>query len=302
MQRLNPYGDTTWSQPSTCPHLGMQEDPSTTLAYPSQRTLCYHCSPNEAVHLDHQRQYCLTNSHHRCPQFSADAQDTLPENLRLQNIKPPFWRMKYLVITVIVLSVVSVSLVLFQSGYLFRSFSDSGSQPDITIPAGSFPLVPALHTPSRVATIPATSEPATFTPSLLASTTRVAATPFVTIHKLDQPFGTAHRFLIHRMLQGESLFTLATRYNTTAQAIKNINLNMPDPVWVDWPVIIPLDTTDVSGIPAFETYQELTGGLSLEELAGMLNRDLSSLVYYNDLPAIYIISKGEWLILPPVLE
>ena len=142
----------------------------------------------------------------------------------------------------------------------------------------------------------------TLTPSFLASTTRVAATPFVTIHKLDQPFGTAHRFLIHRMLQGESLFTLATRYNTTAQAIKNINLNMPDPVWVDWPVIIPLDTTDVSGIPAFETYQELTGGLSLQELAGMLKRDLSSLVYYNDLPAIYIISKGEWLILPPVLE
>ena len=295
MQMMNTLGDPAWSHASNCPHLGMQRDPSTSLAYPSEGNRCYHCTSDGAVHLDHQRQYCLTDSHLRCPQYSAQPQDTLPESLRQQQkSSTPRWALKHLVITVIAFSIISVVVVLQQSGYLFRHSADPGLQSQRTIPAGSFPLDPALRTPSLVVTIPATSQPATFTPSFLASTTRVAATPFVAIHKLDQPIGSTHRFLIHRMLQGESLFTLATRYNTTALAIKNLNHNMPDPVWVDWPVVIPLDTSDVSGFPVFEAYQETVGGVSLEELARLLSRDLSSLGLYNDLSAICLHSSSNF--------
>jgi LysM repeat protein len=118
------------------------------------------------------------------------------------------------------------------------------------------------------------------------------------MHTLDMPIGSAHLFVIHRIVQGESLFTMATKYNTSTEAIKNVNYNMPDPVWVDWLVIIPVDTSDVSGLPTFEAYMVVEGGVSIKWLAEILKLDTTSLKFYNGLENDYLLSDGEWLLLP----
>ena len=65
-----------------CPYLGMQEDPQTCLAYPSEWNLCQHARPAGMVKLEYQRSTCLLSVHTVCPVFVEEGTLTLPPNLR----------------------------------------------------------------------------------------------------------------------------------------------------------------------------------------------------------------------------
>ncbi len=55
--------------------------------------------------------------------------------------------------------------------------------------------------------------------------------------------------LEHRVAEGESLQVFANLYNTSVEAIRNVNYDLIAPLWIDWLVVIPMNTMDVSGIP-----------------------------------------------------
>ena len=65
-----------------CPYLGMQEDPQTCLAYPSEWNLCQHARPAGMVKLEYQRSTCLLSVHTVCPVFVEEGTLPLPPNLR----------------------------------------------------------------------------------------------------------------------------------------------------------------------------------------------------------------------------
>ena len=65
-----------------CPYLGMQEDPQTCLAYPSEWNLCQHAKPAGMVKLEYQRSTCLLSVHTVCPVFVGVETSPLPSNLR----------------------------------------------------------------------------------------------------------------------------------------------------------------------------------------------------------------------------
>jgi LysM repeat protein len=56
----------------------------------------------------------------------------------------------------------------------------------------------------------------------------------------------------HKIVDGDNLELLANKYNTTSQAIIDINFKMRVPVWVDHVIVIPEDIVDVSNLPKFE--------------------------------------------------
>jgi hypothetical protein len=70
-----------------CPHLGIEEDPQTCLAYPSYWNLCHHSRPASVVRLGHQRKTCLLPAHTACPVFQSKLIAPLPAELRVRSGK-----------------------------------------------------------------------------------------------------------------------------------------------------------------------------------------------------------------------
>jgi hypothetical protein len=103
--------------------------------------------------------------------------------------------------------------------------------------------------------------------------------------------------VIHRVLPGENLTIYATTYKTTTDAILKINYHLPLPVWADWIVVIPVGTSDMTGIPPFEPYQAVGTSVPLQALATQLNTDLQALRKYNDFEEPCTLFSG-WLLVP----
>jgi hypothetical protein len=70
------------SEERICPHLGLEEDRRTCLAYPSYWNFCHGCRPPAVARLSHQRQACLLPAHTACPVFQNGLSAPLPEELR----------------------------------------------------------------------------------------------------------------------------------------------------------------------------------------------------------------------------
>lgn len=52
-----------------CPHLGVEEDPQTAVAFPSVRNRCFRASKPGSPSIHHQADYCLCSEYTRCPIF-----------------------------------------------------------------------------------------------------------------------------------------------------------------------------------------------------------------------------------------
>jgi len=156
------------------------------------------------------------------------------------------------------------------------------------------PVLPSAS-PTRLR---ATDTPAALTPSptFATATSTVAVT---SPHTLETPIGFEDKLIIHRVLAGESLVSLAHHYDTIPEAIQAVNYNLPSPLRVDWLVIIPADKAQVSGFPAFEAYQVETAS-SAEDLANYLSADPSLFKYYNGLEDNEILNPGDWVVVPHV--
>jgi hypothetical protein len=115
---------------------------------------------------------------------------------------------------------------------------------------------------------------------------------------LDTPIGSKYKFIIHKVVKGESLQLYAEKYGTTIETIRAVNYHLPIPLWEDWLIIIPISITDAQGLPSFEAYMVSEEGLTIAELARKLSTDPIELKYYNALSETYRSSSGDCLLIP----
>lgn len=73
-----------------CPHLGLIQDPQTSLAYPSSWNVCFHARPVAPPNLEHQRLFCQSGQYRDCPVFVKSSVAPLPPDIRLLEKKPIF--------------------------------------------------------------------------------------------------------------------------------------------------------------------------------------------------------------------
>ncbi len=66
---------------NTCPFLGLQEDPTTALNFPSEGNYCHKAQPNAVINRVHQQNFCLTERHIQCPVYKTAKPVPLPFNL-----------------------------------------------------------------------------------------------------------------------------------------------------------------------------------------------------------------------------
>jgi SH3-like domain-containing protein len=178
-----------------CPHLGLEDDPSTKLLYPSPFGCCHRARPVAAVMLAHQSTHCLSSNYVECPVYVQQKQGALPSALRQPSGERADGRRYGLIgVTGVVITAVIFLTFLWNNGFLNNLLDPqpSISQAEPTaLPA--VVIVEPTETPTAVATlIPSLTPTNTAVPSPLPS-----ATPAPTTTPLPPtPTGTATRIPI----------------------------------------------------------------------------------------------------------
>ncbi len=281
-----------------CPHLGLNDDPATSLAYPSAWNHCHRAHPLAIASLDQQRTHCLTAAHTACPLFLAAGDIPMPGELQSHLEANQVSRKAWMRAPVLAILVVVVGVIIWQviARGLFSPPSQDGdgasaaTQTALSVPVGA--TDPTLTPLVEVTSLPPTP---TLAPTRLASPTPTAQ-PVLNL-ALEAPIGLGQRFMIHRVKEGESLELFARRYATTMEAIQAVNYYLPSPLLVNWTVVIPLESIDVQGLPAFQPIM-VVGDMTVEEFAQSNSVDVATLSYFNALEVSYRLSRGDWLLIP----
>ncbi len=274
-----------------CPFLGFEDDPSTALAYPASYNFCFKAKPTAPVSLSHQRNLCLTEKYHDCPVYMKEASSPLPKAMRGEHstrIRPAKWLPFVGLAGVILIGILAVIL----TGVVpIRGFNPP------------YMVITITATPTRAPMMGAPTRDVSLTPEPTATIlpTHTATMPSLTNRTpraLETPFGTSPQLVIHKVVEGEGFILLAENFNTTADAIKAINFDLPESLWVNTILVIPINTDDVTGLPKFTVVEVRAEGMTIEIYADRMQINVELLKQYNDLPAGYALKIGEWLIIP----
>ena len=281
-----------------CPYLGLQHDPQTPALFPSERNFCHRTGSPHVILDTHQQSYCLVAEHQTCPIFNkpeVGARREVIQSPAVPAMRPLLE--KYRTAFLIILG------ALFLAGFLFLgwNFRESLALPaaPTALPVVEQPSTPLTQaeTPEAASASPAVTPTLSFTPTptqLLPTETASLTLPV----SLETLIGENPSLLIHRVARGESLTSLADRYGTTPEAIQAVNFVMPLPLWLDWLVVIPIDTLDAGDLPRFEVYQVTEDDLSVSTLAETFEVDVSLLAKYNDLQETDLLTNGSWVLVP----
>ncbi len=283
----NQTSDPNLLRGKLCPFLGLDDDRETALSYPSVHNYCYHLKSASSVDLIQQRQFCLSNKYNTCPIYTNENVIKAPEGWggkKILPLKPKPWMAWALVlIAIVVIVLVSYLLGLFK-------------KPPATAPVLSSPTRTTIVVEANPTVVPTiTLAVSTAEPTI----TEVPTQPVEIVpHMLETPFRNTPQLLVHQVKEGEGFIMLAEKYQTSVDAIKAINYAITDSLLYNQILVIPVNTTDVSGLPSFSVYQEQEGNVTIEELANRMQLDAASFGSYNDLPLNYLVSQGEMLLIP----
>lgn len=286
-----------------CPFLGLEHDQATYKDFPSSLNVCFHTKPEKTPALAHQRIYCLSENYTECPVFSAPKGNKMPGEIQYQQeTKRGRNRLLIGITAALILILIFLLGFLREIGWDFLKFERQEQTPLSTTSRDS-----SLRqfTPTEEPLITATMATATITPTEIMPTSTQTPIPSPSpsatqrpIFALDTPIGADPQFIIHRALPGETLLLFANRYNTSVEAIYAVNLDLQQVLWVDQIVIIPMDRTDLSGIPAFTAYQIAEETTNLEEISDLFSVSLDDLVRFNHIGPRYLLTQGEWILIP----
>jgi LysM repeat protein len=282
----------------TCPSLSLMDDKDTSLGFPSKWNTCQQSVPIATPRFEHQKEFCLGGKYSECPLFLSQQAMPLPHELRIprssSDITAKNFRRNFviaLIFFVVVLAVGwkvtsvrgEVSPVVAQATWTASSFTKPTSMA-ISPPTISVAVIPTLTLAS-------------------GGTATSVAIPISSPsnHQLEQPIGTDIKFVIHKIVQGETLNQLAEKFDTSVEAILAVNYTKKNPGWSGTLLVIPIEFTDFARLPGFVVYQvaEKDRGTTVEKMAEYLQVDPLELKYYNgwttdgDRPLV-----GEYLLVP----
>ena len=291
-----------------CPYLGLKFDPKSWVGYPSPINYCHRVKPLAVPKFNHQRSYCLTNNYIDCPIVYGGPGQRMPKTIRSQSKQAN--TLKKIVRIEVLIGLLLVAIILgaifwqqivagiSQIGQSASNNPQTSTQALIKTKTSS-PTIERSASPTRAIT--ATKENSPTPTQTLITPSETPLPPNQTMEPpvlaLETPIGQDMKFIIHAVIPGESLELYARDYNTTVEAIRAINYKLPSFLPLDWTVIIPLNTSDVTGVPAFEPY-EVRDTVTVEALAELLSVDLTDLRLYNRIPKGYTLSPAEWIMVP----
>lgn len=254
-----------------CPHLGLKYDPATHSLTAEVANYCHHCQPPRRV-TPEQLKLCFEGGSTTCT-FAASKAPRRKPSLRglLRRFAIPAGGLA-------LLSGAAAALL------------NSAPRADQPLPAQP----PAPTVQSALIAAPDTSTP--FTP--LPTYTVIEPTPtFTLLPTLPQPtpgplaetpFGPGNKLIVHVVLEGETLESLAERHNTSVDVL--LALNPRDgraSLWTGEPLVIAEGLADPALAKPLRAYW-VESATPLADLAGQLGLSADSLRVWNDL-------HGDWV-------
>ncbi|MBW6465128.1 MAG: LysM peptidoglycan-binding domain-containing protein [Brevefilum sp.] len=295
--QANPFEPNNGTRFVNCPYIGLLGDAVTFSDFPAQMNACHHVDPVSTPDLYHQRSFCLSPAFVDCPIYQNDHGIRMPKAIQFRSRTLAKKKKEFLIY--IGLGVIVLTIIF---GLLFISnWLPSASITDVPEETGISQTFSETAVTRTQELVKATLPQVTATPArTLVSATQEPPTP---THEpqnlvLDSPIGKEYQFIIHRVAEGETLQFFADQYNTSIEAITAVNYDLISPLWIDWMVIIPLNSIDVTNLPAFEAYLAQQQSIPLRELAPQLSVSLEDLAFYNNISTDYVITEGEWLLVP----
>ena len=275
---------------TACPHLGLIHDAASHMNFPSLSNQCLKCKKPGSPNFDHQQNYCLSKNYVDCVLAQSDRKIPMPIAIGVPAPSPYrfFW-------------FISIPAVLILAAVFILYRNPVVSAAPALIPAAglSTPITPLASPTDRKVVSKTASLSAAVGSTPLPSQISM---PFVSPHGFEVtkiPSGSDQVYLIHIVAQGETLDVIAANYATTVQAIIAVNYELTPPVWVDYPIVIPLDTTDAAGFSSFTVYiVEEYETISSKELAEILAVDAADLEFYNVCSANCQFVSGDVLLVP----
>lgn len=284
-----------------CPHLALKGDVESYAAFPSSINACYRCHQPVTPNINHQRSYCLSSNYLNCQLLQNEGIKKFPKDLKYRkntwfgnlNVK------KLIGLSGIVLIIVLITVI---SGSVMRKrYVGVNETPSKNMDLSSTNVNSSNHPSDDTPHISESSEVdviADATEKLpTVSTEPPTQTKTDPILALDTPIGGEYQFIIHRVLEGESLQYLADLHNTNTDAIVRINKNLITPLWVGWVVIIPVNIENVNELPAFTAHQIEEKEISVSGLAEKFDVLADEIAFYNNIDPGHILHEGEWLVI-----
>jgi LysM repeat protein len=264
-----------------CPYLGIITDKGTANAFPTAQNYCHQCVPPNTPSISHQREFCLAAKHIVCPLYLNEVVGPMPREMQSAERKSGRRKKRSIAWTV-----ATILIVLAAAGLWF-------TQPywrPIIVPTG---LQPAADT-ATPSPILATATPV---PSLTATAVPPTATSTPLPRHLPETYvGPNTWLLLHKVVDGESLISIADHFQTSTDAIKAINVNTT--VWAGTVLVIPVGQTDVSSLPLFNVVAVDKSGTTLDQLAARYSTTADLLAQYNYVPVSYTFEPGEYVLVP----
>ena len=282
----------------TCPFLGLKEDRTTLIGFPSTGNFCFHCKTPTVPQMDHQESYCLKATHVDCVVFNQTEKQLFPPALKATDVQIPTPASRFPIIQV---TFIVVILVILFTGWHYRSFFENA---DLT-KSTPFPIKSV-----ETATLHPTEELAPLilpTIDLPTSLPTLTYTPVPTLtlvldqkHGLDVPILVdGNTFIVHKVLQNENFEILIKTYNTSREVIRAINYLLPNSLWVNLPLILsPGMTTVHPKLPTFEAYLVTDAAVSIDDLGVQKKVNGTLLRQFNNCPNGCILHEGDWVLLP----
>jgi LysM repeat protein len=294
----------TKETPSFCPFLGCKADQQTAMAYPSRKNFCHRVKQITTPRLSHQRLSCLTSLHIDCPIFYTSTRHRLPKEYQYQTTGLSINNVQF----IITAAIIGIFVTFITVGLLLRNTAHTGSNDNelsteeqinqsITNNNQATPALVASPTQAWDG-IPSAEIPTEHSPSPNPGAVAYTPTPDEPLLTLNSPIGGDIEFIIHRVVEGETLQLFADQYNTSVEAIINVNYDLISPLWIGWMVIIPINTTDVSHLPRFAAYMVEEDSILVEKLAQQLNVSPEEMCFYNGIKPGRILHEGEWVLVP----
>lgn len=291
-----------------CPYLGLKFDPKTWVGYPSPLNYCHRVKPLAVPKFEHQISHCLSKNFIDCPIVYGGPGQRMPKAIQSQSIQRA--TLKKIIKIEVMIGVALIAVILgaifwnqiiagiAQIGESASREAQTNTQESIFTKTAS-PTAELTPTFANTSTATIENSPNPTQTPIPPSETPLPPTSTIEppILALETPIGRDKKFIIHAVIPGESLELYAKNYNTTVPAIRAVNYDLPSFLPLDWVVIIPLNTSDVTDIPPFEPF-EVKEAISVGTLAEILSVDLTDLRLYNRIPSGYALNPGEWILIP----
>jgi LysM repeat protein len=261
-------------QAKVCPYLGLNQDPQTSLAFPSASNLCYHAKPLAAPSAEYQRSFCLNGRQHtRCPVFTRSELAPLPPEISGSGAHQSHFGRSIAIalIGLVVLVLLVIGGMWLFNGHLGGNGSLSSQPASPTSPSGENSLATATFLVTEIAITPnvdVSAIPNTVTPVTTPSETQTALpsqtptsillTPLtpLPVHTLV-PCGSPNTWVIYIVRPGDSLYYISQVYGVTVAELQRANclgtsttLRTGQTLYVPpWAPIVPTSTPIVVVMP-----------------------------------------------------